>query len=292
MVIATAIIVFIATIAASVFSSFDSRNRNEALLVKLEQFEHENIELLQDMVEIVQWSSKYFDAAESQLASKKYEEAMNTLTTATLRYDDLFDTENSTGAQSNLQNRNAAAGSTVAAETNHQREDVDGDVGAAVVDESLRGTPAGLKKTYDGVEGITWYFDPSVYNLAQSKVELYIGQREEGPPWLRFKIYHRYGSDLSWLFIDSYVFKIDGERFQVTPKFDQIRRDDGNGAKWEWYDNWARDWKPLVNRLISGDTALLRCDGDSRVVDRTITTLEKSGLRNVLDAFISMGGEW
>src|SRR5204862_2957414 len=59
--------------------------------------------------------------------------------------------------------------------------------------EQARSLVTGLNSRTDDIEGITWY-SPDPADNYKTAVYLYIGQKQTGQPWLRWKIRH-YGKD-------------------------------------------------------------------------------------------------
>lgn len=150
-----------------------------------------------------------------------------------------------------------------------------------------------MVKTLEEVTGITWYQDKTIKQLHASSVSLYIGKQADSEPWLRFKIYHKYSADNSWLFVSSYMFNIDGATFEITPDYDAIKRNNTSDFMYEWYDVTPDDQcKQIVNALVTSKRALLRLRGQTRVNDREITFTEKTGLKNAILAFGKLGGTW
>lgn len=146
-----------------------------------------------------------------------------------------------------------------------------------------------LRTKYDDIRGITWYYDRGtpVYTDYNS-FHLYMGKEKSGPPWLRFRI--QYTAD-DWLFIESYIIKTDNNSYTIPTKFGEVETDHGSGAIWEWYDV-ALDSKlyEIVKDVITSKTVKLRHNGKQYYRDRTITSTEKQGLRNILDAYEALGG--
>jgi tetratricopeptide (TPR) repeat protein len=147
---------------------------------------------------------------------------------------------------------------------------------------------ASLHSERDEVRSITWYYDRTIYNQTGSTVSVYMG--EQGlDRWLRFKIFHSYSSDRSWLFVDRFTFNIDGTLYTITPEYDEIKRDNAYSRMWEWYDASATDHLDIVNAIMDSDRVILRLSGDTRVDDRDLTAAERQGIINVVTAFLETG---
>lgn len=146
-----------------------------------------------------------------------------------------------------------------------------------------------MRSETDAVRGITFYNDKTTteYNDVNS-FHLYIG-KNESRIWLRMRIQY---TDDDWLFIESFVIKADDQRFDITPDYFDIERDNASGAIWEWYDGAVeRKEIKVVQAIIASKSTTLRYNGNQYYVDREITAAEKQALQNVLDAFVALGGD-
>ena len=146
-----------------------------------------------------------------------------------------------------------------------------------------------LRIKIDDVENTTWYYDKNTtpYNNENS-FHIYIGQKKDSKPWLRFRIQYT-GSE--WLFIEKYIVKADTSTFIINTKYGEVERDNKNGAVWEWYDiNMDNDNYTIIKNIISSRTIKLRYSGKHYYFDRVINSTEKKGLQNILDAYEAMGG--
>ncbi len=141
---------------------------------------------------------------------------------------------------------------------------------------------AKMRKEYDDVRKITFYFDASTpqYNNVNN-VSLYIAKSDSGVSLLRFRI--RYAGE-DWLFIKEYSFKIDDKVFDFYPN-DKIERDN-TSTVWEWYDGVANDEAlQIVAAIIGSKEAKIRYEGQQYYKDRVITVAEKTALGNVFKAY-------
>lgn len=172
----------------------------------------------------------------------------------------------------------------------------------AVSDEEFKRALSHLKTKSDDVDGIKWFLDKngtwftnendfSVYfgcDLEDSKA---IKERiclTEFKPHLRLKIQYA-GED--WLFINSFIFNVDGERDEITPDYGDIKRDNGNGLVWEDYDvRMYADQVDLIQRIIKSKKAVLRLEGDMYRKDVTISKSQKAALEHVLTVWRGLKG--
>jgi len=93
-----------------------------------------------------------------------------------------------------------------------------------------------MRKKYDDMKGITWYYDKTSphYVNSRTNVNAYIGKKDSGTPFMRLVI--QYVAD-DWLFIEKYIIKVDGKTYTITEeKYGEIETDNGSGGIWEWLD--------------------------------------------------------
>jgi hypothetical protein len=136
-----------------------------------------------------------------------------------------------------------------------------------------------ITKIHDDVEGITWYYDKTVRNMDAPKMYFYFGKHDDRgtQTYLRIVIDHTYSSRNSWLFINEYIFNIDGNRFNFKPEYSEIKRDNGYSLVWEIIDKPLTDnviLTEIANAIINSQKATLRVSGD-RYSDRDISLREK-----------------
>lgn len=135
----------------------------------------------------------------------------------------------------------------------------------------------------DKFNGTKFYTDRSTpYYANYSTFHLYIGKKDGGDPYLRFRV--RY-ADEDWLFVESASINIDGD-IRDLDVGSEWERDNGSGDIWEWVDvNATESHLSLVRDVISSKKAVIRYFGSKYRDDRTISSAEKRALQNVLDAF-------
>lgn len=144
-----------------------------------------------------------------------------------------------------------------------------------------------MTKKYDDIEEITWYQDKTSPKFAnRNGVYLYFGDKKEAVPWLRFKI--QYTAD-NWLFVENYIFKVDGSTYKYTPN--EVKHDNGSGDIWEWSDeNVNKEIYTIIQAIINSKSCKIRYEGDKYHKDRDISYTEKMAIKNVLNAFVAKGG--
>lgn len=156
--------------------------------------------------------------------------------------------------------------------------------------ERLSNATKKLRSQYDEMNGVTWYYDKSTPQYTNyNSFHLYMGQKEGGKPWLRFRI--QYTAD-DWLFIESFVIKTDYTSHTISTSYGQVETDHGSGKIWEWYDvKMDNRLYSIVIEIIESKSVKLRCNGKQYYKDRTLSAKEKQGLQNVLDAYEALGGD-
>ena len=147
---------------------------------------------------------------------------------------------------------------------------------------------AGLRKQYDKVNEITFWNDKSApsWNGERDWIGAYLVKEKAGRPYLRLKI--TYTSE-EWLFVDSYVIKVDDTRYELTPDSygnNAVSRDNGSGDIWEWWDTDATDEYMKILRAIStGKSVTLRYSGDKYYHDHRVSESEKRAISRILTAY-------
>lgn len=151
-----------------------------------------------------------------------------------------------------------------------------------------------MKKKYDQIEKITWYQDKSTPStVSYTQVYLYFGKFDNGiltPTRLVINLNRDIGD--SWLFVQNYTFMIDGEKYSISPEFNEIRRDNSSYSLWETCDvpTSRSQVNTVVQALINSKKAILRFNGQQYYFDYTIPESQKKRMRNVLTAYKTMGG--
>jgi len=145
-----------------------------------------------------------------------------------------------------------------------------------------------LKTSRDDVEGITWH-QPPEENILGHTCKLYIGTHASRAPWLRFHV--RYYGD-SWVFIDQLKFKIGDELITLTPRHNELHRNNSSGSVWETYDVSATDHRDLVERLLSAENVTLRFSGNREYVDYNLSAPTLNHIKLTFLAYRHMGGPW
>lgn len=144
---------------------------------------------------------------------------------------------------------------------------------------------AKLNKTYDKVEGISWYKSKNepYYADTRSFVLPYIGVNDSGSKWLRL-VFHYTGRD--WIFFDKVTITVDGEKYYKEFDYFDVDRNNGGGNVWEWADisPTSNDIEMLKAIAASSET-IVRFQGDTYHYDLTVKSSDKTAIKDVLDAY-------
>lgn len=151
-------------------------------------------------------------------------------------------------------------------------------------EQALQQTLSSLKTETDKVEKITWYF-PSTYPRyanSRSYVLPYIGHQGSNT-WLRLA-FHYTGDN--WLFFEKITISIDGENYYFIYDYYDVERDNGSGDVWEWVDISPTSADIEMLRKIADSTeTIVRFHGENNYYDLTISSSDKSGIKDVLEAY-------
>jgi predicted Zn finger-like uncharacterized protein len=147
----------------------------------------------------------------------------------------------------------------------------------------------------DDIEGVTWYEDYETYDRLLETYQppsvflLYTGLfKETKHTLLRLKAKY---TGYDWLFIDSFIIVVDGQKFEkLDAKFE---RKNNSKTIWEWYDEAVKDNDiTMIKAIIESKEATIRFKGINSYSDYEITAQEKKSMKNVLDAFEALGGQF
>ncbi len=140
-----------------------------------------------------------------------------------------------------------------------------------------------LKKRYDDVSNITWYYNPYFTHYNNSNLtSLYIGK--QGYPWLRLKMSYT-GED--WIFFKNAYLSYSGNTFEII--FDEYRdkeTENSGGYVWEWIDvSVSESLLSFIKRAINdGSPIKMRLSG-KYTKTRVLSTKEVNALKDVLLAY-------
>lgn len=139
-----------------------------------------------------------------------------------------------------------------------------------------------LKKKYDDVSGITWYYNPYYTHYDNmNSTSLYIGKSDLGT-WLRLKMSYE---GESWIFFDKAYLSYDGNTREIS--FDEYndKNTDNTTRTWEWIDVSVDSWtEEFLKKLVDGKSVKMRLSGKYSKT-KTLSSTEIRGMRDVLNAY-------
>lgn len=148
---------------------------------------------------------------------------------------------------------------------------------------------AQMRIVKDDFKSITWYHDKSSPKYVNANgFFAYVGAAKGYNTTLRLCIQY-YGED--WLFIEKYLFNVDGKTFTIDPSYGDVETD--NDAKvWEWFDTSPNKGEVEMLRLIvKSKKAVMRIEGSKYYKDVTLTSTQKKALGRVLTIYTGLGGK-
>lgn len=139
-----------------------------------------------------------------------------------------------------------------------------------------------LRKKYDDVSGITWYYNPyfTHYNNT-NRTSVYMGQKD-GSVWLRLEMSYE-GED--WIFFENAYLSYDGKTKQIY--FDKYRdkETDNDTRVWEWIDvSVDSDILSFLREMVKGKSVKMRLSG-KYTKTRNLSVNEIRGIEDVLLAY-------
>ena len=156
----------------------------------------------------------------------------------------------------------------------------------------IKNATASMYTQTDPVKGNKFIYDrtsPHQFYTTNNAMYLYAGING-GAPYLKFRINY-FASD--WLFVQSYVFNVDGEVFTIDTNYGDVNTDNGivggDSMVWEWWDgDPTSENLDMLKKIANSKKTLLRYEGRQYHHDRTITAQEKLALKHMLIYFSSI----
>lgn len=138
-----------------------------------------------------------------------------------------------------------------------------------------------VSKKYDEIQKAAYYYAnafPADY--FNSAVMLYAVKPDNDSPTLYLKVqYH--GDD--WLFIQNYIFNVDGTNYQLKPN--KVEKDNSDTV-WEWSVSPVNaEVMDIVKAVVNGKVVKIRYVGQQYYQDRTLTSTEKAAMQDVLNVY-------
>lgn len=140
-----------------------------------------------------------------------------------------------------------------------------------------------LKKEYDDVSNITWFYNPYFnHGNGSNRMSLYIGKKGSNV-WLRLKM--SFGGS-SWIFFDNAYLSYDGNTREIY--FNEYRdkeSDNYGGYVWEWIDVPVNGELLLfLKKFANGKSLKMRLSG-KYTTTRELSEDEIMGIKDVLLAY-------
>ncbi len=139
-----------------------------------------------------------------------------------------------------------------------------------------------LRKKYDDVSGITWYYNPYfVHYNSKNLTSIYIGQQDNSV-WLRLKM--SYSGD-NWIFFKNAYLSYDGNTKEIY--FDEYRdkKTEVDYGVEEWIDVPVNSSiLTFLENMVNGKTVKMRLSG-KYTHTRNLSNDEIKGIRDVLLAY-------
>lgn len=137
-----------------------------------------------------------------------------------------------------------------------------------------------LRKEFDDVRGITWYYSKKL-GSGYNHCFAYIGKNKTDT-WLRLRMqYH--GED--WIFFKNAYLSYDGNTIDIP--FDEYREKEtevSNGV-WEWLDvRIDESTLPFIRKMVNGKVVKWRLSG-KYAVTKTFTAGQINGFKEILLAY-------
>ena len=140
-----------------------------------------------------------------------------------------------------------------------------------------------LKKKYDDVSNITWYYNPYFTHYTNTNLtSVYMGEKE-GTVWLRLEMSYT-GDD--WIFFETAYLSYDGNTLPIVfDRYKDKESDNSGGSVWEWIDVPVDDeMLSFLKEMVKGKSVKMRLSG-KYTKTRNLSTNEVRGIEDVLLAY-------
>ncbi len=141
---------------------------------------------------------------------------------------------------------------------------------------------------YDEVENMTYYFDSSNTSFAGLShpaffSPIFLFMTKEGTN-KKLIIRISYFGD-NWIFYDSIIFNIDGEKYEIrTAELGEPRREVAEIGVWESSVLLYNRYETLINKIINSNKTIMRLSGKYHE-DYIITEEQKQAMQRILDYY-------
>lgn len=137
-----------------------------------------------------------------------------------------------------------------------------------------------LKKKYDDVSGITWYYNPYYTHYTNSNhTSIYMGKETVGKPWLRLLMSY-YGDD--WIFFDRAFLSYDGNTKEIFFNEYRDKKTENSTSCWEWIDvSVDESVLSFLKEMVNGKSVKMRLTGKYSKT-HTLNQTEIKAIKDVL----------
>lgn len=142
----------------------------------------------------------------------------------------------------------------------------------------------GFRKQEDEFNGVTFYSHPSSPRYRnRNGIYCYFGISDNQPATSQLRFAVQYYAD-DWLFVDSYIFLIDGERVPYTPG--NVETDHSGGKIWEYSDEpVTSSMMTMLKEIAAANEVKIRFNGSQYYKDKTLTSDQKSAIGEVIKVY-------
>jgi hypothetical protein len=148
---------------------------------------------------------------------------------------------------------------------------------------------AQMRVTKDDFKETAYYEDKSSPRYTNANgFYIYVGTKKGSSPTLFLRIQY-YGED--WLFIEKYLFKVDGYTNEIDPSYGDVETDNDSKV-WEWYNEpVTKPQLDLIKKIATSKKAVMRIEGSKYYKDVTISSAQKKAISRVLTLYTGLGGK-
>ncbi len=103
-----------------------------------------------------------------------------------------------------------------------------------------------------------------------------------------FRLVIQYEAD-DWLFIEKFIFNVDGEIIEFVPH--EMERDNDKGRIWEWCDEGiSSENEELIRKISNAKTVKVKCSGKQYDDIRDISQKDLASIKETLKFYEDLGG--
>lgn len=143
-----------------------------------------------------------------------------------------------------------------------------------------------LKKKYDDVSGITWYYNPYFnHNIDSNKASIYMGVRDGNKtnPWINLLMSY-YGDD--WIFFERAYLSFEGRTIEIFfNEYENKKTDNHYGGVYEWLEiEVTPDILNFLEDMTAHGKGKMRLSG-KYTKTRDLSSNEIKGMKDVISGY-------